>query len=334
MIAYHTFNQTPPPNSRFGRYRPEAGEQPRDLEILCTNPAALGGGAGPLDTLTSTEPFPGFVGAATLALYGGMQPTRAHALGAAPGPLHRTLRARGRGERAEDRAGGRRASALALSRSHLGTASGRREHRAGGPGAHRQGPDRGLRAVAAPGGPGPACASAARRGDRGSAWRCGSAPGGPATAGACPAGGAAALEGSIATASPAWAASTSAIPPAAPGPPQPARPSILLLATSPRFSVARVRVGDPVAVLRRRLVGERRVVVRGRTWFVVRGRRATLLFRTRSGKVRAVGTRASLADPGAGGHEALPAHLASAADSRRAGTLGSWEALREARARS
>ena len=43
--------------------------------MLCTNPAALGGGAGAPRHADRTEPFPGFVGAATLALYGGMPPS-------------------------------------------------------------------------------------------------------------------------------------------------------------------------------------------------------------------------------------------------------------------
>ncbi len=43
MIAFSTFDHTPPPNSLFGRAR-KPGEQ-----VLCTNPAALAGGSGTLE---------------------------------------------------------------------------------------------------------------------------------------------------------------------------------------------------------------------------------------------------------------------------------------------
>ena len=43
VIAYSSFDQPPPPNSLFGRTR-TAGEH-----VLCTNPAALGGGSATLD---------------------------------------------------------------------------------------------------------------------------------------------------------------------------------------------------------------------------------------------------------------------------------------------
>jgi hypothetical protein len=43
VIAFSTFDHTPPANSLFGRSR-TAGQQ-----VLCTNPAALAGGSGPLD---------------------------------------------------------------------------------------------------------------------------------------------------------------------------------------------------------------------------------------------------------------------------------------------
>ena len=42
VIAYSSFDHTPPANSLFGR-APKPGEQ-----VLCTNPAALGGGSGPV----------------------------------------------------------------------------------------------------------------------------------------------------------------------------------------------------------------------------------------------------------------------------------------------
>src|SRR5262249_28743550 len=43
VIAFSTFDHTPPANSLFGRTR-TTGQH-----VLCTNPAALGGGSAPLD---------------------------------------------------------------------------------------------------------------------------------------------------------------------------------------------------------------------------------------------------------------------------------------------
>jgi hypothetical protein len=45
VIAFSTFDHTPPPNSLFGRTRGAAGGE----HVLCTNPAALGGGSARLD---------------------------------------------------------------------------------------------------------------------------------------------------------------------------------------------------------------------------------------------------------------------------------------------
>ena len=74
VIAFSTFNEPPPDDTMFGlpgsRFDilglPTAG-----LQVLCTNPAALGGGAAPLDTLLRTEPFPGTIGLGLQLLYGG-----------------------------------------------------------------------------------------------------------------------------------------------------------------------------------------------------------------------------------------------------------------------
>jgi hypothetical protein len=49
VIAYSSFNQTPPANSLFGRTATK-GDQ-----VLCTNPAALAGGSGPLTPYFSTS---------------------------------------------------------------------------------------------------------------------------------------------------------------------------------------------------------------------------------------------------------------------------------------
>jgi pimeloyl-ACP methyl ester carboxylesterase len=51
VIAFSTFNATPPANSLFGR-PPAPG-----LEVLCTNPAALVGGAGRIDSILPSAPF-------------------------------------------------------------------------------------------------------------------------------------------------------------------------------------------------------------------------------------------------------------------------------------
>lgn len=60
VVAYSTFNATPPTPSRFGR--PADPAQRATLQVLCTNPAALGGGAGVLSPAYATTPFPGLIG--------------------------------------------------------------------------------------------------------------------------------------------------------------------------------------------------------------------------------------------------------------------------------
>ncbi len=51
VIAYSTFGATPPADSVFGRTTAPG------LQVLCTNPAALGGGTGLLDPILPTQPF-------------------------------------------------------------------------------------------------------------------------------------------------------------------------------------------------------------------------------------------------------------------------------------
>ena len=51
VIAFSAFNETPPPNALCGRTSDPA------LEILCTNPAALSGGAGRVTPVYPTKPF-------------------------------------------------------------------------------------------------------------------------------------------------------------------------------------------------------------------------------------------------------------------------------------
>jgi hypothetical protein len=51
VIAFSTFNETPPANAIFGRTSAPG------LQVLCTNPAALGGGSGNLSPTYPTKPF-------------------------------------------------------------------------------------------------------------------------------------------------------------------------------------------------------------------------------------------------------------------------------------
>ena len=65
VVAFSTFNEQPPANAIFGRTS-EPGR-----EVLCTNPAALGGGSAKLNAIQPTEPFaPGTTIAAALGLLG------------------------------------------------------------------------------------------------------------------------------------------------------------------------------------------------------------------------------------------------------------------------
>jgi hypothetical protein len=51
VLAFSTFNATPPANSLFGRTKKPG------LEVLCTNPAALGGGSAKLSPIYPSKPF-------------------------------------------------------------------------------------------------------------------------------------------------------------------------------------------------------------------------------------------------------------------------------------
>jgi hypothetical protein len=80
VIAFSTFNETPPDNAIFGKppgVLSQAFNQPEspDLQVLCTNPAALRGGSAPLDTLVPTFEFPGTIGLGVKILYNGTPPT-------------------------------------------------------------------------------------------------------------------------------------------------------------------------------------------------------------------------------------------------------------------
>ena len=81
VVAWSTYNETPPSNSRYGRPPAEdtsgfgfpAGPE---YEVLCTNPASLGANERrEITTYLRGEPFPGFLGALMTVMYGGPQPS-------------------------------------------------------------------------------------------------------------------------------------------------------------------------------------------------------------------------------------------------------------------
>ena len=79
VVAYSIYDETPPNDTYFGK--PDGaltdafGLSARtDLEVLCNNPAALAGGTTPLQTLVSTQPFPGTTGLGITILFGGPVP--------------------------------------------------------------------------------------------------------------------------------------------------------------------------------------------------------------------------------------------------------------------
>ncbi len=57
VVGYSMFDQLPAPDARFARTAASG------REILCTNPASLGGGSGAVDAYTPTAAFPGTIGA-------------------------------------------------------------------------------------------------------------------------------------------------------------------------------------------------------------------------------------------------------------------------------
>jgi hypothetical protein len=71
VVAFSTFSGTPPANAVFGRAglgrSLVADQNTKGTEVLCTNPAALGGGSAPLTSLYPSAPFaPGtIIGALT-----------------------------------------------------------------------------------------------------------------------------------------------------------------------------------------------------------------------------------------------------------------------------
>jgi Protein of unknown function (DUF3089) len=58
VIAFSTFDQPVPNPSLFGRPSPVLGSKvPKGVQVLCTNPAALGGGSAPVQFITPEAPF-------------------------------------------------------------------------------------------------------------------------------------------------------------------------------------------------------------------------------------------------------------------------------------
>jgi Protein of unknown function (DUF3089) len=74
VVAFSTFGEPPPPDAIFGRPGGalSGGGSTAGVEVLCTNPASLHGGAKPVTAVTPAEPYaPGTtIGAATLAVGG------------------------------------------------------------------------------------------------------------------------------------------------------------------------------------------------------------------------------------------------------------------------
>src|SRR3954452_6266809 len=81
LISYHTFNETPPDNARFGRTDTDPVGSAlglpsgKGLKVICVNPAKLAH-QGELKSLLPSEPFaPGIIAALLLRLYGGPPPS-------------------------------------------------------------------------------------------------------------------------------------------------------------------------------------------------------------------------------------------------------------------
>jgi hypothetical protein len=81
VMAWSTFNETPPRDSRYGRPPAEntsgsgfpAGPE---YEVLCTNPASLAANERrPLSSYLRSEPFPGVIGLLLVEMFGGPPPT-------------------------------------------------------------------------------------------------------------------------------------------------------------------------------------------------------------------------------------------------------------------
>jgi hypothetical protein len=88
VIAFSTFDQPVPSDSMFGR--PGAiggGKPPKGAEVLCTNPANLGGGSGLVDWVSPSAPFdPTSILSTAIKLLGVKTPTPSTVYWAVQGP--------------------------------------------------------------------------------------------------------------------------------------------------------------------------------------------------------------------------------------------------------
>ena len=126
VVAFSAFDDTPPPDAIFGR-TPRRG-----MEVLCTNPAALGGGSAPLDFVVPATPFaPGIRHRARDRDHGGhASPARAgHRVGLPARSVPGALLGRRRRRRAAHRGRRGRPRPRADSGRDLGPPPGRRQHR-------------------------------------------------------------------------------------------------------------------------------------------------------------------------------------------------------------
>jgi hypothetical protein len=77
VIAFSVYNELPPDDTTFGVSGGRLDETfgfptGPDFEVLCTNPAALGGGAAPLETLIYVAEFPGTLGLGLDIMFSGL----------------------------------------------------------------------------------------------------------------------------------------------------------------------------------------------------------------------------------------------------------------------
>jgi Protein of unknown function (DUF3089) len=80
VVAFSTFNQVPPAEAVFGR------TSRKGMEVLCTNPAAIGGGSASITPIQPTEPFaPGTTIGAAVGILGVPAPPTSTAWRAFPG---------------------------------------------------------------------------------------------------------------------------------------------------------------------------------------------------------------------------------------------------------
>jgi hypothetical protein len=85
VIAFSTFDATPPSDSLFGR-PPSPSSGQAKLQVLCTNPASLSGGSGVLNPIAPSAPFaPGTLIAAGIGALNFMTPTPPTVWWSAPG---------------------------------------------------------------------------------------------------------------------------------------------------------------------------------------------------------------------------------------------------------